>query len=44
MAMNAQLARRIIDAVEKFAPQLDDELVAAIEQLRQESEGKHYAL
>jgi hypothetical protein len=40
--MNATQARRIIDAVEKFSPQIDDELMDALEQLRIESEGKNW--
>jgi hypothetical protein len=42
--MNAQQAKRIIDAVEKHSPKIDDELFRALEQLRIESEGKKWAL
>ena len=35
--MNADQARRIVEMIEKFAPQLDDETIAAIEELRRES-------
>jgi hypothetical protein len=42
--MNAQQARRIIDAVEKFAPQIDEELFEALEELRLQSEGKKWSL